>query len=89
MSRTVLASGSITIIKATDVDSCVPYYFQTPQSSPPSQPTDDTALPSGWSDTEPEYDASTVVYIVWQVIYSDGSIKYSDVSLMSSYTAAN
>lgn len=83
----VKASGSITLAAVTDVSAVTPYYkAQTSTLSKPSKPT--SVPPSGWSATQPSVNTSKTCYIVWLIVYSDGSWAYSDVSTFSEYEAA-
>ena len=83
----IIACDTITLTDMTDVSKCTPYFkSQSAQSAAPDKPN--AVPPTGWSTTEPGYDASKVVYICWLTEYSNGTFDYSDVSLMSSYTGA-
>ena len=85
----VKAIASITLSTVRDVASVWRYYQLVSQTaSAPSKPT--TNPPgSAWGKTEPAYQASMALYFTDLTVFTDGSFSYSDVSLSSSYTAAN
>lgn len=60
------------------------------QSSKPTKPTT-YPPPSTWSTTEPSYTAGSTksLYFVDCVVFCDDTFQYSEVSLSSSYEAAN
>lgn len=83
--------AQITISRIIDIESVTRYYkLQSASAAAPSKPTDDAAIPSGWTKTEPAYQngATNRLYFVDQTIMTNGSIYYSQVSLSSSYEAA-
>lgn len=83
--------AQITISIIIDIESVTRYYkLQSASAAAPSKPTDDAAIPSGWTKTEPAYQngATNRLYFVDQTIMTNGSIYYSQVSLSSSYEAA-
>lgn len=83
--------AQITISRIIDIESVTRYYkLQSASAAAPSKPTDDAAIPSGWTKTEPTYQngATNRLYFVDQTIMTNGSIYYSQVSLSSSYEAA-
>lgn len=83
--------AQITISRIIDIESVTRYYkLQSASAAAPSKPTDDAAIPSGWTKTEPVYQngATNRLYFVDQTIMTNGSIYYSQVSLSSSYEAA-
>lgn len=66
------------------------YYILQSSTAAPSKPSDDSAIGSNWSKTEPSYTSgsTSTLYFVDQTVMSNGTIKYSDVSKSSSYEAA-
>lgn len=70
------------------VSSITPYFILVGDGSPaPAKPT--TNPPGGsWSLTEPAYTASTELYRTELVLYSNSSFAYTNVTKVSSYTAA-
>lgn len=66
------------------------YYILQSSTTAPSKPSDDSAIGSNWSKTEPSYTSgsTSTLYFVDQTVMSNGTIKYSDVSKSSSYEAA-
>lgn len=67
------------------VTGVVPYYRQVSTgSAAPGTPSG--ANPSGWSTTEPDYDADMDLYRTEQVTYSNGQIVYTPVTKIASYT---
>ena len=85
----IKALASITLSTVRDVESVWRYYRLVSQTaSKPAKPT--TNPPdSAWVKTEPAYQASMALYFTDLTVFTDGSYNYSDVSLSSSYTAAN
>ena len=69
------------------VVSITPLYRQLPVGSTKPQKPSGTGTPSGWSTTEPDYAPSTELYRTEQVLYSNDTASYTDVTLVSSYTA--
>lgn len=86
----VKASAQVTLHSVVDVQATYRYYLlQSSTLSVPSKPTTYPA-PSPWDDTEPSYTegSTSSLYFVDCTIFSDGSFKYSEISLSSSYEAA-
>lgn len=79
-------TGSIGI----SVSKVTRYYILQSSTTAPSKPSDDSAIGSNWSKTEPSYTSgsTSTLYFVDQTVMSNGTIKYSDVSKSSSYEAA-
>lgn len=79
-------TGSIGI----SVSKVTRYYILQSSTTAPSKPSDDSAIGSNWSKTEPSYTSgsTSTLYFVDQNVMSNGTIKYSDVSKSSSYEAA-
>lgn len=79
-------TGSIGI----SVSKVTRYYILQSSTTAPSKPSDDSAIGSNWSKTEPSYTSgsTSTLYFVVQTVMSNGTIKYSDVSKSSSYEAA-
>lgn len=79
-------TGSI----GTSVSKVTRYYILQSSTTAPSKPSDDSAIGSNWSKTEPSYTSgsTSTLYFVDQTVMSNGTIKYSDVSKSSSYEAA-
>ena len=86
----VKSSDEITIGFIVDIVDTVTYYkMQDASMDPPDAPTDET--PTGWSTTEPEYEGESEqkLYSVTKTTFTDGTFSYSEVSLSSSFKAAN
>ena len=71
--------------QGVSVTSLTPYYQLG--TSKPAKPSDNTQ-PTGWSTTQPVVDTTKTCYVTVQAIYSNGDIKYSDVSTLSEYEAS-
>lgn len=70
------------------VSSITPYYLQQASATPPTKPT--LNPPGGsWVTTEPAYVANTYLFRTDRILYSNATFAYTDVSLVSSYTAAS
>lgn len=83
----ILARNIIALARINDVTGTTYYYkSQVSTAAKPAKPT--AATPSGWSTTEPAYDAANSVYVTVKTTYSDNSFSYSDVSLASAYEGA-
>lgn len=85
----IKASTTITIYNVVDVESVTQYYkLQASTLDTPSVPT--TVTPNGWTTIEPTYSegSTNTLYTVIKTLFSDGTFKYSDVSVSSSYEAA-
>lgn len=65
-------------------------YFRTVTPSGASAPAKPTANPPGspWTTTEPDYVANTDLYRTELVVFSNSTHSYTDVTKVSSYTAA-
>ncbi|HWT40060.1 MAG TPA: hypothetical protein VN081_02210, partial [Dongiaceae bacterium] len=70
------------------VTSITPYFAQvTTGSGAPAKPT--TATPvAPWVSTEPDYVTNTELYRTEKILFSDATFAYTNVSKVSSYTAA-
>lgn len=87
----VKAKAEITLSHLTDIISNIRYYLlQSSTSAKPSKPTDGSEIGSEWIEIEPSYssDNTMTLYFVDKTVFSNGDIKYSEVSLSSSYEAA-
>lgn len=87
----IKAKAEITISKIIDIDKVVRYYLlQSSTLAAPSKPADGVAIGSKWSKTEPSYTSgsTSTLYFVDQTVMSNGALKYSEVSKLSSYEAA-
>lgn len=83
----ILARNIIALARINDVTGTTYYYkSQVSTAAKPAKPT--AATPSGWSTTEPAYNAANSVYVTVKTTYSDNSFSYSDVSLASAYEGA-
>ena len=83
----ILARNIIALARINDVTGTTYYYkSQVSTAAKPAKPT--SATPSGWSTTEPSYNAANSVYVTVKTTYSDNSFSYSDVSLASAYEGA-
>lgn len=71
--------------QGTSVTSTTPYYKL--DTTTPAKPSDN-AQPTGWSVTQPAFDNTQNCYVVTQVVFSTGDIRYSDVSTLSEYEAS-
>lgn len=71
--------------QGTSVTSTTPYYKLG--TTTPAKPSDNTQ-PTGWSVTQPAFDNTQNCYVVTQVVFSGGGIRYSDVSTLSEYEAS-
>lgn len=87
----VLASATITLSYVTSVESETRYYLlQISTLQPPTKPTTNPPT-GGWSQTEPTYDntkATSTLYTCVLTKFTDGTFRYSEVSVSSSYEAA-
>lgn len=87
----VKAKAEITLYKIISVDKVVRYYLlQSSTLAAPSKPADGAVIGSNWSKTEPSYTSgsTSTLYFVDQIVLSNGTLKYSEVSKSSSYEAA-
>ena len=86
----VKASAHITLHSVVDIQATYRYYLlQSSTLSKPSVPT--TNPPTGsWDDSEPTYTAGSTnsLYFVDLTVFSNGTFKYSEVSLSTAYEAA-
>lgn len=86
----ILAKDEITIFHVVDLSVMVRYYLL--QASTLSTPAKPTSFPPSdtWTETEPAYveGSTNSLYFTDCTVFSDGSWKYSEVSLSSSYEAA-
>lgn len=86
----VKARAEVTLSQVIDVEAVYRYYLL--QSSTLSMPSKPTTFPPSeeWDDTEPTFDEETTssLYTVDCTVYSDGTWKYGNVSLSTSYEAA-
>lgn len=85
----IISRNSITLHHLRDITAVVWYYkLQASTDSPPAKPTTET--PSGWTTTEPVYTEGNTsnLYVTQKTTFSDGTFKYSEVSLSTSYEAA-
>lgn len=74
--------------QGVSVTSITPYYLQQASATTPAKPT--LNPPGGsWVTTEPAYVANTYLFKTERVVYSNSTFAYTDVSLVSSYTAAS
>lgn len=70
------------------VVSVTPYYRrQSAGAAAPAPPTG-TTPPSTWSATEPGYEPDTELWRVERVLFSNGQVSYTEVTLVASYQAA-
>lgn len=87
----VLTSATITLSYVTSVESETRYYLlQISTLQPPTKPTTNPPT-GGWSQTEPTYDntkATSTLYTCVLTKFTDGTFRYSEVSVSSSYEAA-
>ena len=87
----VKAKAEITLSHITDIVSNIRYYLlQSSTASKPSKPADGSEIGSEWSEVEPSYSSgdTMTLYFVDKTVFSNGYIKYSEVSISSSYEAA-
>ena len=85
----VKASATITLSFMVDVKATYRYYkLQASTASAPEVPT--TAIPSGWTDSEPTYieGSTNTLYIVDKTVFTNDTFVYSAVSKSTSYEAA-
>lgn len=85
----VKASATITLSFMVDVKATYRYYkLQASTASAPEVPT--TAIPSGWTDSEPTYTegSTNTLYIVDKTVFTNDTFVYSAVSKSTSYEAA-
>lgn len=83
------ASAQITLHYVVDIQGIYRYYLlQGSTLAKPSKPT--SYPPTAWTDTEPAYDTegTNSLYVVDCTVFADGTFKYSEVSLSTSYEAA-
>lgn len=85
----IKASAIITLSFMVDVKATYRYYkLQASTESAPSIPT--SAIPTGWTDTEPTYTegSTNTLYIVDKTVFTNDTFLYSAVSKSTSYEAA-
>lgn len=85
----VKASATITLSFMVDVKATYRYYkLQASTASAPEVPT--TAIPSGWTDSEPTYTegSTNTLYFVDKTVFTNDTFAYSAVSKSTSYEAA-
>lgn len=85
----IKANASITLSFMVDVKATYRYYkLQASTASAPTVPT--TAIPSGWTDTEPTYTegSTSTLYFVDKTVFTNDTFAYSAVSKSTSYEAA-
>lgn len=86
---TVKTNATITLSFIVDVEATYRYYkLQASNEPAPSAPT--TAIPSGWTETEPTYTegSTNTLYFVDKTVYTNDTFRYSAVSKSTSYEAA-
>ena len=80
----VLATGTVTLAVAVDVQQVDTYYYQTASTgTAPSKPT--AASPSGWQTAEYAFDASKAVWSCQKTTLTDGTFYWGAVSKWSAY----
>lgn len=86
---TVIATAQVTLVVTVDVQKVDTFYCLTAIGA--SQPSIDTstATPSGWYDTEPEYDSSKQLWTCQRTTLTDTTFYWGAVSKSSSYSGAN
>lgn len=87
----IKAKAEITISRIIDIEKVNRYYLlQSSTLVAPIKPTDGAAIGSNWSKAEPSYvsGSTSTLYFVDQTVFSNGVLKYSEVSKSSSYEAA-
>lgn len=87
----IKAKAEITISRISDIEKVNRYYLlQSSTLVAPIKPTDGAAIGSNWSKAEPSYvsGSTSTLYFVDQTVFSNGVLKYSEVSKSSSYEAA-
>ena len=85
----VKARATITLSFMVDVKAVYRYYkLQASTASAPEVPT--TAIPSGWTDSEPTYTegSTNTLYFVDKTVFTNDTFVYSAVSKSTSYEAA-
>lgn len=85
----VKASAQITLSFMVDVKAVYRYYkLQSSTAAAPEVPT--TAIPDGWTDTEPTYTegSTNTLYTVDKTVFTNDTFVYSAVSKSTSYEAA-
>lgn len=88
----VKATVEVTLVDQTDMVGSVLWYQLSPSATKPAKPTttDASATPSGWSKSEPGFDATATnyLYTCLQVVWGDGTCDWGDVQLSSAYESA-
>ena len=84
----VLSSAQVTLSWSAGILTTVRYYqLASPTSATPAVPSSSSDLGS-WTETEPEADATKVLWTCERTVYADGTESWSKASKSTSYEAA-
>lgn len=87
-SMSVLSSAQVTLSWSAGILTTVRYYqLASPTSATPAVPSSSSDLGS-WTETEPEADATKVLWTCERTVYADGTESWSKASKSTSYEAA-